>query len=200
MSIETGRILGGIGALLMFIGIIPYINYFGAIELVGLILVMVALYNLAGHYSERGIFNNALYGLITGIVGGVISIAVVVVTVLTSLTGFLLTIFPGWTGDWTALSGLTPNTSNLSLGNIREQPLKTIIANSRVLKDLKNHRHTIKGPCGSCDQADGCYGCRGAAYQITGDYLASDPLCWRNCRNAARLAVHDRHDFPDLAK
>ena len=71
----------------------------------------------------------------------------------------------------------------LSLGNVRAQPLKTIIENSPVLRDLKNHRDTIKGTCGSCDQADGCYGCRGAAYQITGDYLASDPMCWRNCRN-----------------
>jgi uncharacterized membrane protein len=118
MLIETSRILGGIGALLMFIGIIPYINYFGVIELVGLILVMVALYNLASHYMERGIFNNALYGLIIGIVGGVISIAVVIITVLTSLTDFLYTIFPDWNGDWTALSGLTPNTSNFSLDSI----------------------------------------------------------------------------------
>jgi uncharacterized membrane protein len=118
MSIETSKILGGIGALLMFIGIIPYINYFGVIELVGLILVVVALYNLASHYREGGIFNNALYGLIIGIVGGVIAIAAVIITVLTSLTDFLYTIFPDWSGDWTALSGLTPNTSNLSLDSI----------------------------------------------------------------------------------
>jgi len=118
MSIESSKLLGGVGALLMFIGIIPYINYFGVIELVGLILVMVALYNLAGHYMERGIFNNALYGLIIGIVGGVISIAVVIITVLTSLTDFLYTIFPDWNGDWTALSGLTPNTSNITLDSI----------------------------------------------------------------------------------
>lgn len=118
MLIETSRILGGIGALLMFIGIIPYINYFGVIELVGLILVMVALYNLASHYRERGIFNNALYGLIMGIVGGVISIAVVIITVLTSLTDFLYTIFPDWNGDWTAISGLTPDPSNFSLDSI----------------------------------------------------------------------------------
>jgi radical SAM protein with 4Fe4S-binding SPASM domain len=72
---------------------------------------------------------------------------------------------------------------NLPLGNVRRQPLKTIVENSRVLKDLKNYRHTIKGPCNSCDMADGCYGCRGAAYQITGDYLASDPLCWRHQLN-----------------
>ena len=115
MSIETSKILGGVGALLMFIGIIPYINYFGVIELAGLILVMVALYNLAIHYRERGIFNNALYGLIIGIVGGVISIAAVIITVLTSLTDFLYALFPDWNGDWTALPGLTPDPSNLSL-------------------------------------------------------------------------------------
>jgi len=118
MSIETSKILGGVGALLMFIGIMPYINYFGAIELVGLILVMVALYNLASHYRESGIFNNALYGLIIGIIGDVISIAAVIIVVLPSLTDFLYTIFPDWNGDWTALSGLTPDTSNLVLDNI----------------------------------------------------------------------------------
>jgi uncharacterized membrane protein len=118
MSIETSKILGGVGALLMFIGILPYINYFGAVELVGLILVMVALYNLASHYRERGIFNNALYGLIIGIVGGVISIAAVIIMVLTSLTDFLYTLYPDWNGDWTALSGLTPDPSNFSLDSI----------------------------------------------------------------------------------
>jgi len=118
MSLETNRILGGVGALLMFIGVIPYVSYFGVIEIIGLILVMVALYNLAKQYTEGGIFNNALYGLIAGIVGGVIAIATVIITVLTSLTDFLYALFPDWNGDWTALSGLTPNPSNLSLDSI----------------------------------------------------------------------------------
>ena len=118
MSIETSRILGGFGALLMFIGIFPYINYFGVVDLVGLILVMVALYDLAGHYSARGIFNNALYGLIIGIVGGVTAIAAVIITVLTSLKDFLYTLFPDWNGDWTALSGLTPDPTNFSLESL----------------------------------------------------------------------------------
>jgi uncharacterized membrane protein len=118
MSVETSKILGGVGALLMFIGIIPYINYFGILELVGLILVFVALYNFGSHYKEGGIFNNALYGLIMGIVGVVVSVAVLIITVLTSLTNFLDTIFPSWNGDWTALSGLTPDLSNLSLDTI----------------------------------------------------------------------------------
>ncbi len=118
MSIETSKILGGLGALLMFIGVIPYVNYFGVIELIGLILVMVALYGLGSYYKEGGIFNNALYGLIVGIVGGVISAAVIVYTVLTSLTDFLYAVFPDWNGDWTALSGLTPNPSNITLDSI----------------------------------------------------------------------------------
>ncbi len=125
MTIETSKTLGGVGALLMFIGIIPVINSYGVIELVGLILVMVALYNLASYYTERGIFNNALYGLIAGIVGGVIAVGVVILSVLTSLTDFLYTIYPSWNGDWSALSGLTPDTSNLSLDAIGAFPYRT---------------------------------------------------------------------------
>jgi uncharacterized membrane protein len=118
MTIETSKTLGGVGAILMFVGIIPVINSYGVIELIGLILVMVALYNLASYYTERGIFNNAFYGLIAGIVGGVIAAGTVILAVLTSLTDFLYTIYPSWNGDWSALSGLTPDTSNLSLDAI----------------------------------------------------------------------------------
>lgn len=73
----------------------------------------------------------------------------------------------------------------IPIGNIREKSLKDIIFGSKVLQDLKSYENRIKGPCGRCDKKDRCYGCRGAAYQMTGDYLASDPLCWRNadCRD-----------------
>jgi uncharacterized membrane protein len=118
MALETSKILGGIGALLIFLGVIPYISYFGVIEIIGLILIMVAMYNLASYYNEGGIFNNALYGIIIGIVGGAVSIAAVFVAVLTSLEDFLYSIFPGWNGDWTALSGLTPDPSNISIDSI----------------------------------------------------------------------------------
>jgi uncharacterized membrane protein len=118
MAIETSKTLGGIGAILMFIGVIPVINTYGVIELIGLILVMVALYNLAAYYTERGIFNNALYGLIAGIVGGVIAVGAVIITVLSSLTDFLYEVFPSWNGDWSALSGLTPDPTNLTIDTI----------------------------------------------------------------------------------
>jgi radical SAM protein with 4Fe4S-binding SPASM domain len=68
----------------------------------------------------------------------------------------------------------------IPLGNIRNQGLAEILKNSEVVRNLKKYRETIKGPCGSCEKSEECYGCRGAAYQITGDYLASDPTCWRN--------------------
>jgi radical SAM protein with 4Fe4S-binding SPASM domain len=72
---------------------------------------------------------------------------------------------------------------NVPLGNIREKRLDEILFHSQIVRNLKNYRQTIKGPCRSCDKAEQCYGCRGAAYQMTGDYLASDPLCWKNCQN-----------------
>ncbi|MFH1260157.1 MAG: radical SAM protein [Elusimicrobiota bacterium] len=68
----------------------------------------------------------------------------------------------------------------VSLGNVRQQKLKDILGDSKIVKDFKNYRQVIKGPCRNCDKADTCYGCRGAAYQLTGDYFASDPTCWRN--------------------
>lgn len=78
----------------------------------------------------------------------------------------------------------------IAVGNIRENSLTSIIRNSEVMRDLRNHEHTIKGACAACDKSDDCYGCRGAAYQMTGDYLASDPMCWRNTGKARE------RDFP----
>ncbi|RJQ13959.1 MAG: radical SAM protein [Nitrospiraceae bacterium] len=66
------------------------------------------------------------------------------------------------------------------VGNIREKKLADVLKDSEVIQELRQYRKTIKGPCGKCESKDECYGCRGAAYQMTGDYLASDPSCWKN--------------------
>ncbi len=68
----------------------------------------------------------------------------------------------------------------IPIGNVRKQKLRDILKDSEVVQDLKMYTETIKGPCGECDRLSECYGCRGAAFQMTGDYLASDPLCWKN--------------------
>jgi radical SAM protein with 4Fe4S-binding SPASM domain len=80
----------------------------------------------------------------------------------------------------------------IPVGNIRKQKLRDIIRDSEVIQNLRDYRHTIIGPCHTCEKADHCYGCRGAAYQLTGNYLASDPLCWKNVNRQEeifRLAV-----------
>jgi uncharacterized membrane protein len=114
VSLESSKTLGGIGSILMLIGTLPVVgnNTFGIIALIGLILVFIALYRLANFYSERGIFNNALYSLITAIVGAGATVIVALIAILASLSSlenFISQFFPGWTpGDWTALSGMTP--------------------------------------------------------------------------------------------
>ncbi|MGD0330582.1 MAG: DUF996 domain-containing protein [Nitrososphaeria archaeon] len=119
MTLESNKTLGGIGAILLFIGLVPYGEPFTAIiALVGLILVLVALDGFANIYKERGIFNNSIYGIIAGIVGAVIAGVVAVVVVLTTLKNFLYQIFPGWNGDWLKLPGLTPNTSNITVSAV----------------------------------------------------------------------------------
>ncbi|SLM32823.1 hypothetical protein MTBBW1_80166 [Desulfamplus magnetovallimortis] len=70
----------------------------------------------------------------------------------------------------------------ISLGNIRQKPLGVILKESEVLMNLagENGKIKIKGPCRRCDDADQCCGSRALAYALTGDYMGSDPFCWKN--------------------
>ena len=77
----------------------------------------------------------------------------------------------------------------IPIGNVRKTRLAEIIRESEVIEDLRNYRSMIKGPCRTCEKANECYGCRGAAYQSTGDYLASDPLCWKNAEKQDRIVM-----------
>jgi len=52
------------------------------VDLVGLILVLIAVKGLSDHYKEPSIFNNSLYGVILSIVGGVVFVAALFVTAL----------------------------------------------------------------------------------------------------------------------
>ena len=118
MTLESSKTLGGIGAILMFVGIFPFISYYGIVELVGAVLILVGLHGLASYYRESGIFNQAIYGVLVGIVGGIIAGVAAVVSVLASFTNLLHQIYPGWNGDWATLQGMTPNTTNLDTSTI----------------------------------------------------------------------------------
>ncbi len=105
MNIETSKNLGGIGAILLFIGVLPWIAPYGWIlSLVGLILALIGFKGFADYYHEGGLFNNALYAVIAGIVGVVAVVAVAIV----GLAGFLTAIginIADWTNAaaWTAI-------------------------------------------------------------------------------------------------
>ena len=65
----------------------------------------------------------------------------------------------------------------INLGNIREQSIISIWENSPILAELRQ-RELLKGECGGCSHRGDCSGCRGRAYEETGDMMAADPGCW----------------------
>ncbi len=98
MNLGTSKNLGGIGAILLFIGVLPLFAYSGIISLIGLILVLIAMHGLANYYQESGIFNNALYGVIAAIVGGVAFVGVLFFALVDFLAEFGLAI--GNVAEW----------------------------------------------------------------------------------------------------
>ena len=87
MDFQTNKTLGGVGAILLLIGCLTFISpAVGILGLIGLILVLIALNGFADYYNEKGIFNNALYGIIIFVVGVVVTIAIAVFILVDFLT------------------------------------------------------------------------------------------------------------------
>lgn len=76
------------------------------------------------------------------------------------------------------------------LGNVREQGIDRIWQDSPVLAQLRSRE--LKGECGDCRYRLTCSGCRGRAYEETGDILAADPGCWFVSTTGGREGVDDR--------
>lgn len=74
---------------------------------------------------------------------------------------------------------------DVAVGNIREAPLAAILRESRVIRDLRRVYQRVDPACQACQFAGECYGCRGSAYQATGDHLGADPDCWVRARRIA---------------
>ncbi len=79
-GIKDARILGGIGSILL---ILPYTN------IVGLILILIALKFIADETKKSDIFNNALYAIIMGIIG----LAILSFSFFSLISFFTLNIF-----------------------------------------------------------------------------------------------------------
>jgi uncharacterized membrane protein len=73
MSLESNKTLGGVGAILLAI---PFTN------LIGIILILVAMKGMADFYTDENIFKNTLYGFIFGIVGVIALSAVILMLAL----------------------------------------------------------------------------------------------------------------------
>jgi len=111
MTLESSKILGGVGAILLFIGVLPFVQYTWIISIIGIILILVALRDFSNIYRERGIFSNALYGVLVAVVGGIIAGVIAFAVVLSNITDLVTQLYPGWNGDWSTLQGMTANTN-----------------------------------------------------------------------------------------
>lgn len=69
-------------------------------------------------------------------------------------------------------SGFLPR----SVGSVRETPLPELYREAPLMRALRD-ADRLTGPCGRCPYRQTCGGSRSRAYAVTGDPLASDPLC-----------------------
>jgi len=65
----------------------------------------------------------------------------------------------------------------VDIGNAKRDDIRDVWQNSPILAELRD-RDLLKGDCGKCEHKQACAGCRGRAYEESGDLLASDPGCW----------------------
>jgi uncharacterized membrane protein len=98
MTLESNKTLGGVGAILVVVGFLGFFGtgYAALLALVGIILTLIALKGFSDHYNEGGIFNNALYGFISTIIGGVVFVAILVMTVLEAISTLGITDWTEW--------------------------------------------------------------------------------------------------------
>ena len=87
MTFESSKNLSAVGALLLVIGAVLGVvwSFSGIVSLIGIILLLIGLKGFASFYSEDGIFNNALYSILIGIVGCIVGVGVVAFSAVSAL-------------------------------------------------------------------------------------------------------------------
>ncbi len=79
MSVESNKNLAGIGSILL---IFPFIS------IIGIILVFIGMKGLSENYKEPGIYQNALWGLIFGIIASIAFAAGIIIAVTIGIFTF----------------------------------------------------------------------------------------------------------------
>ena len=87
MTFESSKNLSAIGSLLIVIGAAAGFatSFSGILSLVGIIMLLIGLKGLSDHYKEEGIFKNALYSIITAVVGCIVGIGIIATTAVAAL-------------------------------------------------------------------------------------------------------------------
>lgn len=107
MSLESNKTLSGVGAILIAIGsLAPISGPVGVLYLVGIILMLIGMKGLADFYNEKGIFDNALYGFISGIIGLVAAIAMFVMAFLSGISWGMMPMTSGMEFPWAFIGTL----------------------------------------------------------------------------------------------
>lgn len=84
----------------------------------------------------------------------------------------------------------------LAAGNliVNDYDFATLWEQSPILNQLRD-RSRYDDPCATCADCLFCGGCRARAYALTGNYLASDPLCFRILGKTEQRATSTCVDF-----
>jgi len=93
MDLQTSKLLGGIGALIIFLSVftilIRNVTPIGITVIIGSMLVLISLYSLAKIYKDKAIFTNALYGALTAIIGTIISSIAAIIIILPTIMNLI---------------------------------------------------------------------------------------------------------------
>jgi uncharacterized membrane protein len=105
LGVDSNRTLGFVGALLITLGVaaqfltieqfyFPIAAFsgigatFGVLGFIGIILFLIAMHGFAKDYDDASIFNSALYGFLSSIVGGAVMGVLAIVLVLSNYASF----------------------------------------------------------------------------------------------------------------
>ncbi|MGA2664508.1 MAG: DUF996 domain-containing protein [Nitrososphaerales archaeon] len=92
-SLSTARTFGGIGSIMVLLFIIP--GFGSILSIIGWILVLIAVYNIAGFVGDRSIFKDALVSGVVAIVGIAAGVLVILASVLRFVHANGLTLVSG---------------------------------------------------------------------------------------------------------
>ncbi|MDR0372371.1 MAG: DUF996 domain-containing protein [Nitrososphaerota archaeon] len=135
MNFDTSKTIGGIGAILAFISVCMSVlfSYSGIIGFVGIILMVVGLHGLSGHYREPGIFKYTLIGVVAGVVGIFLGVIVFFTVFLSNVNPLLHQLYPGWDGNLASLATMTPDASQLTPDKIDPATIYPVVTSTVIM-------------------------------------------------------------------